>query len=80
MKGEDGESLADLTMHLEEKKFLKFEFQYWDPYECCIVLRVACGSFFIPFCCCSYLSCHILLSPCFLVNPLTSIHVLLVLL
>jgi hypothetical protein len=37
MKGEDGEYLADLRVHLEEKKVLNFEFQYWDPGECCRV-------------------------------------------
>ena len=35
MKGEDEESLADLRVHLEEKIFLQFKFQYWDPNECC---------------------------------------------
>jgi hypothetical protein len=34
MKGEDGESLADLRVRLEEKKVLKFDFQYWDLDEC----------------------------------------------
>ena len=35
MKGEGRESLIDLKARLEEKKVLKFEFQYWDPYGCC---------------------------------------------
>ena len=37
IKKEDGESLADLKACLEGKKALKFEFQYWDPYENCRV-------------------------------------------
>ena len=37
MKREDGESLADLIVRLEEKKVLKFDFQYCDPSECCRV-------------------------------------------
>ena len=37
MKGEDVESLADLRVRLEEKKVLKFEFQYWDLDKCCRV-------------------------------------------
>ena len=34
MNGKDGESLADLRVRLEECKFWKFIFQYWDPDEC----------------------------------------------
>ena len=37
MKGEDGESLADLRVRLEENDVLKFEFQYQDPDERCRV-------------------------------------------
>lgn len=37
MKAEEGESLADLRVRLEEKKVLKFEYQYWDPEELCRV-------------------------------------------
>ena len=37
MKGDNGESLADLRVCLEENKVLKFEFQYWDIDECCRV-------------------------------------------
>lgn len=37
MKGEFGESLADLKLHLKDKKVLNFWFQYWDPEECCRV-------------------------------------------
>lgn len=37
MKAEDGELLADLRVRLEEKKVLKFDYQYWDPDECCRV-------------------------------------------
>ena len=37
MKGEDGESLADLRVRLEEMKVLEFKFQYWDADECCKV-------------------------------------------
>ena len=40
MKGEDEESLANLKMRLEEKKVLKFEFQYWDPNEGCRVATI----------------------------------------
>ena len=29
MKGEDGESLVDLSVRLEDKSVSKFEFQYW---------------------------------------------------
>ena len=36
-EGEDGESLADLRVRLEENKVLKFDFQCWDPDECCRV-------------------------------------------
>ena len=38
MKGEAGESLADLRLRLEEKKVLNFIFQYWDPQEDCRVV------------------------------------------
>jgi len=37
VKAKDGESLADLQVHLEQKKVLKFNFQYWDRDECCRV-------------------------------------------
>ena len=34
LKGEDGESLANLRVSLEGNKDLKLEFQYKDPNEC----------------------------------------------
>ena len=35
MKSDDGETLAELRVQLEEKKILNFPFQYWDPQGCC---------------------------------------------